>query len=299
MRCFIAVAETLHFGRAAQRLDMLPASLGRQIKLLEEGVGIRLLTRTTRHVALTEAGILLLQEARDLVSRLEVLETTLRGHKNQNEALLRVGAIDSAAAGLIPQFLPAFKARYPGISVQLIEQKTIRLLPKLLSGNLDIAFVRPPETSHRNLEFRLLFHETVVVACPEGHRHADLESVTVDQLADEPLIVPDRKSRPHSHDLSMLLFIEAGLTARVAQIAEEKQTIVNLVSKGIGIAIVPRWTSRLGVKGVRFIPLDMPDSKIQKKLALAACWVRDTRDPAREAFITTLQTELATIAATA
>ncbi len=299
LRCFVAVAETFHFGRAAQQLDMLPASLSRQIKLLEDGLGIRLLSRTTRNVSLTEAGALLLPEARELLSRLSAVETRLRSFKNEKATILRIGAIDSAAAGLLPQLLPIFRLSHPEVSVQLVEQKTIRLLPKILSGNLDIAIVRPPETSDARLFFTPLFHETAVVAVPEGHKLSNRGVIEVADIADEPLIVPDRKSRPHSHDLSMQLFLRAGLTARVVQIAEEKQTIVNLVSRGIGIAIVPRWASRLGVDGVSFIPLSTLDGSVQSKLALSACWLRDTRDPARDAFMELLSGQLQQIAKTA
>ncbi|WP_420410067.1 LysR family transcriptional regulator [Hoeflea sp.] len=299
LRCFVTVAEMLHFGRAAQHLEMLPASLGRQIRLLEERLGVRLLSRTTRNVSLTEAGSMLLPEALEIIRRVEQLEAKLREHKNQKAALLRIGAIDSAAAGLLPQLLPRFRELHPEVVVQLIEQKTIRLLPKILSGHLDIAIVRPPETPDPRLEFHPLFHETAVVACPEGHSLAEYEEVDVHQLVDQPLIVPDRKSRPHSHDLSMQLFIEAGLSARVVQIAEEKQTIVNLVGRGMGIAIVPRWASRLGVKGVRFVSLKVTQTSTRNKLALAACWMRDTKDPTREAFMSLLSENLSSIAATA
>ncbi len=299
LRCFIAVADSLHFGKAAQKLQMLPASLGRHIRLLEEGLGVRLLSRTTRHVALTDTGRTLLPEARELVSRFESLEAKLRDHRGERASLLRIGAIDSAAAGLLPQLLPLFRTSNPEISVQLIEQKTFRLLPKILSGNLDIAIVRPPEIPDRRLEFFPLFHETAVVACPANHPLSSYKQLRVEDLANEPLIVPDRKSRPHSHDLSMQMFLKAGLSARVVQIAEEKQTIVNLVSNGIGIAIVPRWASRLGVSGVSFIPIVTPQGAILTKLALTACWMRDTRDSAREAFMQTLKANLAAIAETA
>ncbi len=285
LRCFLAVAETLHFGKAAQQLDMLPASLGRQIKLLEESLGTRLLARTTRAVTLTEAGTTLLDSARDLIDRADNLEIYFREHEREKNINLRIGAIDSAASGLLPLLLPKFREVHPEIDVQLLEQKTIRLLPRLLSGRLDIAIVRPPEVRDKRLNFHPLFFETPVVAVPSRHRLANQDCISVPDMADEPLIVPDRRSRPHSHDLTMKLFLDAGLTARVAQIAEEKQTIVSLVSTGVGLAIVPRWTSRLAIDGVKFVTLNAPLGSAQNKLALAAVWVHDTRDPAREAFM--------------
>lgn len=285
LRCMIAVADTLHFGRAAQQLDMLPASFGRQIKLLEESLGCRLLVRTTRHVALTDAGRDFVSEARQIVAQADHLEAAFRDGAQDRLPRLRIGAIDSAAVGLMPQFLPVLRNAYPDAEVELTEQKTIRLLPRILSGRLDAAIVRPPETKDPRLEFRHLLHETAVVAVPEEHRLAERSMLTVSDMADEPLIVPDRRSRPHSHDLTMKLFLETGHTARVAQIAEEKQTIVSLVSTGVGLAIVPRWISRLGAGGVRFVSLTLPAGLARDKLALSIVWLRDTRHPARDEFI--------------
>lgn len=288
LRCFVAVAETLHFGRAAQKLDMLPASLGRQVKLLEESVGVRLLARTTRSVSLTATGALFLIEARELVDQADTLATKFRRHSNQSSTTLRLGVIDSAAVGLVPQLLPLFHEQYPEIKVQLLEQKTIRLLPRLLSGRLDVAIVRPPDSPDSRLEFIPLFFETPMVAIPVAHPLAERQEICVDDMADQPLIVPDPRSRPHSHDLSMHLFIEKGLSARVVQVAEEKQTIVHLVSSGIGLAIVPRWTSRLGIQGVRFVPLTFDEGAGRKELALSACWLRDAKDPVRESLLKVL-----------
>jgi DNA-binding transcriptional LysR family regulator len=129
--------------------------------------------------------------------------------------------------------------------VQLVEDKTVRLLPRLLSGRLDLAFVRPPERPDKRLEFLFCCTRPPSSAVAERHPLASRKRVTIADLENQPLIVPERRSRPHSHDLTMKLFAEAGCEARVAQIADEKQTIVNLVSAGLGVAIVPRWTSRM------------------------------------------------------
>lgn len=299
LRCFVATAEELHFGRAARRLDMLPSALGRQVRLLEEDLGVALLTRTTRNVALTPEGLTLLDEARDLLAHADRIAGQFRGRARHRAANLRIGAIDSAAAGLIPVFLGDFRKRHPGITVQLVEDKTIRLLPRLLSGRLDLALVRPPETIDKALEVRLLFHETAIVALPERHHLARRASLKVADLAGEPLIVPERRSRPHSHDLTTKLFAEAGLQARIAQVAEEKQTIINLVAAEIGLAIVPRWTARLAPAGVRFVPLKTGRQGTMTKLPLAAAWVRQTRDPARDAALAVLDDRLQAYAAQA
>ena len=124
-------------------------------------------------------------------------------------------------------------------------------------------------------------------------------TVNVADLADEPLIVPDRGSRPHSHDLTIKVFLEAGYTARIAQIAEEKQTIVSLVSTGVGLAIVPRWASRLAVGGVSFVELNEPTDIAKQSLALTAVWLKETRHEARDAFLRVLDENLLQLSRTA
>jgi DNA-binding transcriptional LysR family regulator len=289
LRCFVAAAEELHFGRAAQRLEMLPSALGRFIRILEEDLGTRLMMRTTRSVALTDDGAAFLKEARSLLAQAEALAAKFRMSGRKQAATVRVGAIDSAAAGLLPMLLHDFRMQRPDVTVQLVEDKTIRLLPRVLSGRIDLAFVRPPESPDKRLEFMFLFHETAVVAVSDRHPLASRKRVTVADLANQPLIVPERRSRPHSHDLTIKLFSEAALEARIVQVADEKQTIVNLVSADLGVAIVPKWTSRMAARGVRYVRLAASDLN---KLPLAAAWARGTRDPIRDSILETLKAHL-------
>ena len=295
LRCFVEVTQELHFGRAAQNLGMMPSALGRHIRLLEESLGTQLLNRTTRSVTLTEDGEDLLREARKILGQIEKIRLQFRNRDRAKNSVLRIGAIDSASAGLMPLLISDFRKSHPETTIQLIEDKTVRLLPRLLSGSLDLAFVRPPETVNRGLEFMFLFNETAVVAVPEDHPLAHKPQVSVFDLANQSMIVPDRRSRPQSHDLTMNLFEEAGLEACVAQVAEEKHTIVNLVAASIGLAIVPRWTSRMAVSGVRYIPL-LEGSDEMRKLPLAASWMRDSRDKVRDALLSTLRKQLASYA---
>ena len=289
LRCFVAAAEELHFGRAAQRLEMLPSALGRYIQLLEDDLGTRLMTRTTRSVALTDDGAVLLKEARALLAQADSLALKFQARGRKQGATIRVGAIDSAAAGLLPMLLHDFRERRPDVTVKLTEDKTIRLLPRLLSGRLDLALVRPPENPDKRLEFLFLLHETAVVAVSDRHPLASKKRVSVADLAERPMIVPERRSRPHSHDLTMKLFAQAGLQARVVQLANEKQTIVNLVAAELGVAIVPRWTSRMATRGVRYVPLEAADTN---RLPLAVAWTRGTRDLIRDEMLEMLKASL-------
>ncbi len=293
LRCFLAAADELHFGRAAQRLHMLPSALGRHIRLLEEDLATPLFARTTRSVSLTEDGSALIVDARALIAQIEAIETRFR-QKNRPKTTrrFRIGAMDSAAAGLLPQLMADVHARHPNIAIQVLEERSVRLLPKVLSGALDLAFVRPPEQLDRRLEYMPLLEESAVVALPEKHRLARRRSVSVRDIAREPLIVPDRRSRPHSHDLTVRLFEEARLTPTIAEVADEKRTIVNLVAARLGVAIVPRWTARMAPSGVRFVSLKIEGDTVGGRLPLAAVWLRGSRDPTRDAVIDVLEQQL-------
>lgn len=296
LRCFVAVADELHFGRAARRLDMLPSALGRHIRLLEASLRSQLLLRTTRNVALSQDGAALLDDARFLIAKADEVGRRFRERGRRRGQTLKVGAIDTAAAGLIPLLLQDFRQQRPQVTVQLVEDKTIRLLPRLLSGRLDLAFVRPPPNADKRIEFLLLFHETAYVAVPSQHALAKRKRLSIETLVDQPLIVPDRSTRPHSHDLTIKLFARAGIKPTIAQVAEEKQTIVNLVAAGLGLAIVPRWASRLAAAGVRFVPLAVQRAEDLKILPLAAAWLRGSRDPVRDQILAVLRSGLTSYA---
>jgi len=288
LRCFVLAAEELHFGRAAQKLNMLPSAFGRFIRLLEEDIGSQLFARTTRNVALTDEGKQFLRDARKLLTHADEVLSRFRQGVRLKAKKLRVGAIDSAAVGLLPMLLNDFRKEHPGVELQLLEDKTIRLLPRVLSGRLDLAFVRPPRSRAPNLVYRHLLYETPVVAIASTDPLVRRRKLSIKDIAEQPLIVPDRRSRPHSHDLTMKLYEEAGLDPKVAQVADEKQTIVHLVAAGLGIAIVPRWTARMAVEGVVYVPLVIPKTTRVSQLPLAAVWIRDSRDVLRDDLLQTL-----------
>ncbi|MBB3937327.1 LysR family transcriptional regulator [Aureimonas phyllosphaerae] len=292
IRCVLAAAEEMHFGRAARSLDMLPAGLGRQIRLLEEELGIALFARTTRSVVLTDAGRDFVRDARPLVDAADGMVERFRDRGRTVSRVIRLGAIDSAAAGLVPALIHDLHAIDPGLTIQLTEEKSIRLVPKLLSGRLDLAIIRPGAKPVPGLCTRFLLHETAVVALPASHALGNGAVVSISALADVAMIIPERRSRPHSHDLTMKLFEEEGLAPRIAQVAEEKQTILNMVSAGIGAAIVPMWSTRLGVTNVVFRRLEGHPMRGAERLPLAVAWQAHVRDANRDLLLGLLQTNL-------
>lgn len=297
LRCFLAAAYHLHFGKAALELGILPAVLGRQIHMLETELRVRLFVRSTRQVALSEAGKILLPKARQLILDSEALTLAVRKVASSNPKLLRIGSIDSAATGLIPNLIGDIHAREPDLEVILIEDKTIRLMPQVLNGTLDLALVRPPDRLDRRLQSQMLLQEHAILALPADHPLARLATVRMLDLANVPMILPNRRVRPHSHDLAVKLFEEAGLPMMVAQEAEEKHTILRMVSAGIGAAIVPRWSATSGEQGVTFRSIALPSKSFT--LPLAAIWLADDQSRLIATVLSVINANLARYAATA
>lgn len=276
LRCFMAVAEELHFGQAAQKLEMMPASLSRFIRLLEDDLGVRLLNRSTRNVSLTEAGTEFFDEAGKVIAQFDALAERFKKTKKSGRRVLRIGAIDSAARGLLPQLLNRFMQEHPEADVHLTEDKTASLLPRLKSGWLDMIFIRPPESLDSSLSVQFITRETCVLAVPVMHPLSSRSSVCVEDFKQEAMIVPERRARPHSHDLTMNLFRTSGLTPRVVQYAEEKQTILSFVAAGLGLAIVPASFCNMNTEGVTYIKLIM-NNEI-RGLPLSMVWHKGSND---------------------
>ena len=293
LRCAVFAAEEMHFGRAAARLEMLPAALGRAIRQLEDGLGVALFERTTRSVTVTAEGARILGEARRLLDEVDAAEARWRKLGRKAGKTLRLGAMDSAASGLVPALLADLAREMPELRVQLVEDRSIRLLPKLLAGSLDLALVRPGlRPFHRRLRAEFLLHETPILLLPARHPLAGAAAVRVADLAGTPMIVPDRRSRPHSHDLVLGLFAAAGVTPMILQNADEKQTMLTMVAAGIGGAIAPRWWSSIAPTGVAIRELALQELPGSHRLPLHMVWPRDIRDETRDRVIEILEAGL-------
>lgn len=276
LRCFVAVGKELHFGRAAQRMEMMPASLSRFIKLLEEDLGVRLLNRSTRNVSFTAEGAIFFDEANTIIDRFDALAAKFKVGIKDDRRTLRIGAMDTAARGLVPALLNLFLASHPGTDIHIIEDKTINLLPKLKSGWLDMIFIRAPQTLDASLAVRFITREHCVLAVPVSHPLAAKVSVSVADFSQAAMIVADRRTRPHSHDLTMNLFKHAGFTPHIAQYAEEKQTILSLVAAGLGLAVVPASYNNMNGDKVAYIPLKLDEHS--KGLPLSVAWQKGNED---------------------
>jgi len=255
LRHFIAVAERLHFGRAAAALHISQPPLSRSVRDLEARLGVTLLARTRRKVELTPEGARFLEDARRLLAQFEhaVLEV---GRMAAGGGRLRLGFVSLADYGVLPRLLKAYKAARPGVALALREMLSPDQAAALAAGELDFGLLLPPvvpPSAGADLEHIVIQRERFLAALPARHRLARRRGrVAMRELADEAFVMVPREIAPGLYDLIAELAARAGVTPRVAQEAIQMQTVVSLVSSGMGVAIVPSSVANLGRRGVAY-----------------------------------------------
>lgn len=251
LRYFVAVAERLHFGRAAAALHISQPPLSRAIRALEARLGVALFARSRRRVELTVEGARLLEEARRTLGQLERAMRELRGMASGEQGRLRIGFVSLADYGVLPGLLKAFKSARPGIVLALREMLSPDQAAALAAGELDFGFLLPPVSGAAGLEHLVVQRERFVVALPARHRLGrERGRLSVAALASEPVVMIPREIAPGLYDIVTGLAARAGISLNVAQEAIQMQTVVSLVSSGLGAAIVPASVANLGRRGV-------------------------------------------------
>jgi DNA-binding transcriptional LysR family regulator len=283
LRYFVAVAERLHFGRAAEALHISQPPLSRAIRALEEELGVALFARTRRKVELTPEGQRLLEETRRLTSHLERTVHELRAMASGRHARLRVGFVSLADyGGVLPQLLKEYKAAHPGVRLSLREMLSPDQAAALHAGELDFGLLLPPVTGAARLEHIVVQRESFVVAMPARHRLARSRGrIRLRELAGEPFVMIPRQIAPRLYDIVAELAAQAGMSLNVAQEAIQMQTVVSLVSSGLGAAIVPASVANLGRRGVVYRAL----AEHHPRLDLWLAWRRGTLADHAAAFI--------------
>jgi DNA-binding transcriptional LysR family regulator len=256
LRYFIAVAEHLHFGRAAEVLHISQPPLSRAIQGLEARLGVALFLRNRRRVELTPEGARLLEEAKRMTGQLERVVLELRGMRSGERGRLRIGFVSLADYGVLPALLKAAKAARPGVAFALREMLSPEQALALAAGDLDFGFLLPPVSESASLEHIVVQRERFVAALPASHRLARPRgAVAVRALIDEPFVMVPREIAPGLYDIVAGLVAKAGFSLNVAQEAIQMQTVVSLVSSGLGVALVPESVANLGRQGVVYRPL--------------------------------------------
>ena len=239
LQYFVAVAETLHFRKAAERLHVAQPALSQQIRRLEDDLGCALLTRNRRRVELTPAGQALLESGRRAIVQLLHAEDAARHTAANQIALLRIGFLNPAAFPVLPRLLQRLRAERPDLFVVLREGSSAALLEEVRLGQLDVAFVRGPIT-HPGVRIDVLHREPLIAVLPATHPLARRRRVPPAELGDEPFIGFRRDVAPSLHDAITRLCMDAGFAPAFVTEASEWYTIVSLVAAGLGVAILPQ-----------------------------------------------------------
>lgn len=263
LRYFIAVAEELHFRRAAARLHISQPPISQQIRQLEEELGCRLLHRTRRRVELTAAGEAFLRDARALLHELDGAVETARRIDAGQSGRLRISFVGSALLSIVPIAVQRFRAVRPDVEIVLRERSTVDQLRAVSDGITDIGLIRPPIEMVGHLRTELVLREPTVAALPVDHPLCELRRIPMRRLAAEPLVLFPRSQAPGFHDLLISSLAATGAHPRVVQYAPEMVTIIGLVAAGLGISLAPASVARLALEGVTYRPVSgMPRSDL-------------------------------------
>jgi len=278
LRYFVAVAEELHFGRAAARLHVAQPALSRQIRSLEEEMGLRLFERDRRRVALTAAGAVFLGEARFLLGHVDDAVEAARRADRGELGSLRIGYVPAVVTTGLPEIVRGFRKRFPGVDVRLQEMNPAMQVEALLGERVDVGFVRGP-IHEPALAAQTVLEEPLVAALPSGHRLGRHKRLGLAMLAGEPFVLQARSRGPGSHDHILAICRNAGFTPRVVQ--EGSQTdILSLVASGAGVAIVPASLRVIRRAGVLYRPLNE-----RPMTRLDMVWRKDAALPVLRAFL--------------
>ena len=257
LRYFVAVAEELHFGRAAERLCIAQPPLSMQIKQLEAELGFRLFDRTNRRVELTPAGSLLLEEVRHNLSSLHEAVLAARRVARGESGWLGIGFVGSATYDLLPRILRAFRSEYPGVELVLRELVSAKQAAALRDGRIHIGLARPP-VAESGIESEILLREPIAAVLSSTHPLARHKRLALGELSAEDFVLFPRSPKPSYADFVIEACERAGFRPNVSQEAAEMHTAIGLVAAGLGVSLVPDSVRSESRPGLVFLPLVQP-----------------------------------------
>lgn len=275
LRCFVTVAEELHFGRAAARLNMTQPPLSRQIQVLERIVEAALLERTSRSVRLTPAGQSFLPEARRILKLADNAAQVARRIAEGKTGSLKVGFTAAAAYGFLPDLVAACRRRLPEIDLSLKEMVSGDQLEALSSGQIDVGFLRPP-IARPGMIARRVVAEPLLAAVPYNHALASARTIAIRAFDDQPFVMYSPYESRYFHDLLVAHFSRANVLPRYVQKMSQIHSILAMVRAGLGLAIVPSAAASLNMSGVQFRPLK---GRNQLPVELFMVWLQGSENP--------------------
>ncbi len=277
LRYFIAVAEELHFGRAAQRLHLAQPPLSQQIRKLEDILGYPLFVRTSRAVRLTAAGVVFLDRARRTLRNVQEDLDEARSISRGDVGFLRVGFIGSSMLTPLPEMLGRYRQQYPKVQLQLQESFSSSLEQSLLKGTIDAAFLRDGDPVP-GLDIEPLFSEAYVAVLPHTHPLAGRKSISAGQLRNEPFVLFSPAAGKLAYDRTISLCLDHGFRPNVVQEAPQWLTILRLIGAGLGVSIAPQCVRQIASPHVACVPLR--GAKVRSQIELA-CRCSDDRSIVR------------------
>jgi DNA-binding transcriptional LysR family regulator len=275
LRYFMAVAEELHFGRAAQRMHVVQSAVSHQVKLLEEELGFSLLERSRHNVRLTVPGEIFLPEARDLLRRADEAMRRARASAEGTVGRLAIAFVDNVLWSILPPILRDFRQRWPQVELTLHPLDRSAQIEALRTSVIDIGIMPSPFPGHA-LKSAALAAGPLMAAIPEGHPLAARSTLSIVELESEPFVLFPRSMNSRILEIIVGCCASAGFTPRVVQEAEQLHTLVALVSAGLGVTLVPQWVARVQQLGVIYIPLD----DLVTPYELIVAWNPNTDNPA-------------------
>lgn len=266
---FIAVAEELHFGRAAARLHMAQPPLSQAIKHLEELVGVQLLARSKHFVGLTPAGRAFLEEARELLARgQQAIDTARRASKGLT-GRVTIGFVGSVSYELLPRILRAFRTRFPAIHVDLRELTSTEQIESLRARKIDLGIVRLPLNNAADIDLRTIETERFIAVLPKDHRLAKAATLRLEDLAEDPFMIFPAEKIPSLHAKFLMACEQAGFSPRIALEAWQMASMVSLVATGMGVVLLPAQVRNSPHPGVVYKDLDNRSEHFELKIAVA------------------------------
>ena len=239
IRSFLSIAETLHFGRAAELIHISQPALSLQIRALEEEVGVRLFERNRRRTTLTAAGFAFRDDAAAALSQLEQAIRRAKLAANGKLGLLRIGFISTARSEIVPHIVRQFRELNPDVEFSLRNILTAEQVQMLETGSLDIGFLRLPIGGHPALDVVTVHREPFVLVVPSSHKLAKRKRLRLSEVSGENFVMFERPYTPGSHDLIFGILRDARIVPNVSQTAADLSTVISLVDAQMGIAILP------------------------------------------------------------
>ncbi len=283
LRHFVAVAEELHFGRAAKRLRMAQPPLSQSIKRLEESLHTRLLERDSRQVRLTPAGAALLGEAREVLARADLAERTVHRVASGEVGRLRIGFVPMSTMHILPQAILRFHKRWPDVDVRLHERTSKAQSDSVRDGTLDAGIVIRHLTDTAGLAVCELERCSYVAVVPASWPMAKHKAIRLADLAGQPLLMFPQQMREHFFPPFAAACRRAGFVPKIAQRIVQPYTMFNLVANGLGIGIVQDTAGSLKIEGVAYVPIrDLPEGFSDE---IVLIWMPGAASPALRAMV--------------